>query len=154
MANKKPWCAEGACRPAVPMHTKGCTRRADYINREDAKMYPAYAEALQKADAVREEAVRKMAEEMNVPAEVLEMPAGLNHFSQRVPEYLTQKELDELYEATKRGVQVLVPADTCRSAENYHIPGCPSASAKRTREEAAAAESVKPGFWKRLFRRG
>lgn len=135
MANKKPWCAEGACRPAVPMHTKGCPRRAEY-EREKA----------------RAEALEVMREALNVPAEVLDMPAGLSHFSQRGPEDLTQAELDDLHAAVERGVPVLVPVDSCRSADGYHVPGCPSASAKRIRAEAAAP--AKPGFWKRVLHRG
>lgn len=32
---KKPWCGEGVCRPAVPMHVKGCARRAEHIAQQD-----------------------------------------------------------------------------------------------------------------------
>ena len=31
---KKPWCAEGVCSPAVPMHVKDCARRAAYTTKE------------------------------------------------------------------------------------------------------------------------
>lgn len=35
VAGKKPWCAEGVCSPAVPMHTKGCARRDMFLKERE-----------------------------------------------------------------------------------------------------------------------
>lgn len=81
MTQKKPWCAEAQCRPQVPMHTKGCQRRAEFLAKLNREM------------------------------DVVDLPAepGSNHYSHWMPEDLTQEQLDEMYAAVQRSEMVIIP---------------------------------------------
>ena len=81
MAGKKPWCAEGVCSPAVPMHTKGCARRAAYVEAQakaDAETYDQKPWIPQ-----REEMIDQLATEMDVPK--VETEPGSQHFAHYLP---------------------------------------------------------------------